>query len=106
MGKHVEIENIEEMRRRVGIDDVELRKAIRGLRIGDFVKLTFLTGSLSSVGEPRLVRVTRISGSRFQGRLVDRRASAGLSGLRVGSRLAFTADHIHSLPKGRVPHAP
>jgi hypothetical protein len=26
VGKHVQIENIEEMRRRVGIDDVELRR--------------------------------------------------------------------------------
>jgi hypothetical protein len=106
MGQHVEIENIEEMRRRVGIDDVELREAIRGLRIGDFVQLTLLTVGPSSLGEPRLVRVTRISGSRFQGRLVDGRASAGPSGLRAGSRVAFTADHIHSLPKRRLPHAP
>ena len=37
MQKTVEIENIEEMRRREGIEDVELREEIRGLRVGDFV---------------------------------------------------------------------
>src|SRR5207248_1333804 len=34
----IEIENIEEMRRQEGIDDVELRGEIRGLKVGDFVK--------------------------------------------------------------------
>ena len=106
MGKHVEIENIEEMRRRVGIDDVELREAIRGLRVGDCVNLTLLTDTNPSAGQTRLVRVTRISGSTFRGRLVDRRPPPARSGLRAGSRLTFTAAHIHSLPKGRLPHAP
>jgi hypothetical protein len=106
MGKHVEIENIEAMRRQVGIDDVELREAIRGLRVGDFVNLTLLTDTNPPARQTRLVRVTRISGSHFRGRLVDRRAPAGRPGPRAGSPLAFTAAHIHSLPKGRVPHAP
>jgi hypothetical protein len=105
MGKRVEIENIEEMRRRVGIHDVELRGAIRGLRIGQYVNLTLLSGTRSSAGETLLVRITRISGSEFRGKLAGRPASPGLAGLRVGSRLAFTAAHIHSLPGGR-PHAP
>jgi hypothetical protein len=105
MGKHVQIENIEEMRRRVGIDDVELRHAIRGLRVGDLVKLTLLTGTTPPGAQTRLVRVTRITGSEFRGRLLDGRACPGRSGLRAGSRLAFTAAHIHSLPKGRLPHA-
>ena len=42
----VEIENIEEMRLREGIDDVELRENIRSLKIGDVVRLTVLTGGL------------------------------------------------------------
>jgi hypothetical protein len=42
----VAIEDIEEMRRQEGIDDVELRKAIRGLHVGDSVKLTFLAGAI------------------------------------------------------------
>ena len=39
----VPIENIEEMRLREGIDDTELRKEIRRLKVGDFVRLTMLT---------------------------------------------------------------
>jgi hypothetical protein len=101
----VQIENIEEMRRRVGIDDAKLRQAIRGLRVGDLVKLTLLTGTNPPAAQTRLVRVTRIIGSDFRGRLVDGGACPGRSGLRAGSRLAFTAAHIHSLPKGRLPHA-
>ena len=34
------VEDIEEMRRRQGIEDIELQEEIRGLKIGDFVKLT------------------------------------------------------------------
>ena len=34
MGPRVEIENIEDMRRREGIEDVELRRAIRALKVG------------------------------------------------------------------------
>src|SRR5439155_13109464 len=50
MGKRVEIENIEERRREVGIDDVVLREDIRGLAIGDLVKLTLLTDTASFAG--------------------------------------------------------
>ena len=69
----LQIENIDEMRRREGIDDVALRDEIRGLKVGDFVKLTLLSGP----------------------------ASAALSDLRAGAALAFTAAHIHSLLKRR-----
>jgi hypothetical protein len=79
MRNAVEIENIEEMRRREGIEDVEPREAIRGLRIGDSVRLTFLTGTKSSAGETLLVRITRIRGPVFRGKVADRPASAGLS---------------------------
>src|SRR4051794_12299675 len=73
----VEIENIEEMRRREGIEDVELREEIRGLRVGDIVKLTFLTGSHSF--ETLLVRITSIRGAAFRGKLANGPTSAGLS---------------------------
>jgi hypothetical protein len=43
----VEIEDIEQRRLWAGIDDVELRSEIRGLHVGDFVNLTFLTGTTS-----------------------------------------------------------
>jgi hypothetical protein len=95
----VEIEDIERRRLREGIDDVELREEIRGLQVGDVVKLTFLTGPTSF--ETLSVRITRITGSAFRGKLAARPASAGLSNLRVGSAVAFTAAHIHSLPIGR-----
>lgn len=101
MRARVEIQNIEDMRRREGIEDVELREAIRALRVGAFVKLTLLAGPQGAAGETLLVRITRISGDAFRGKLASRPATAGLSGLRVGLALAFTGSHIHSLPSGR-----
>jgi hypothetical protein len=91
----VEIENIEERRRQVGIDDVELREEIRGLVVGDVVKLTLLNGAKSFETVP--VRITRTRGSAFRGKLASRTTSAGLSQLRVGSPVAFTAGQIHSV---------
>jgi hypothetical protein len=105
MRARVEIQNIEDMRRRAGIEDVELRQAIRGLRVGAFVKLTLLAGAEGTAGETVLVRITSIRGDVFRGKLADRPTSAGLSGLRVGLALAFTGSHIHSLPTGRVTRA-
>jgi hypothetical protein len=101
MRKLVEIENIEEMRRQAGIDDVELREEIRGLEIGDLVKLTLLTGTNSSARETLLVRITSIRGSMFRGKLANKPATTGLSKLRVGSHVAFTPAHIHSVAKGQ-----
>ena len=59
MSKRVEFENIEETHRRAGIEDVELREAIRGLRVGDYVRITPLTGGHSSPGHTLLARITR-----------------------------------------------
>jgi hypothetical protein len=95
----VEIEDIEQKRLRAGIDDVELRSGIRGLHVGDIVKLTFLTGTTSF--ETLSVRITSISGSGFRGKLADSPVSPALSHLRVGSPVAFAAAHIHSLVKRR-----
>jgi hypothetical protein len=95
----VEIEDIEQMRLRAGIDDVELRSEIRGLHVGDVVKLTFLTGTTTFETLP--VRITSISGSAFRGKLADSPATPALSTLRVGSPVAFDAAHIHSLMKRR-----
>jgi len=100
MGNRVEIENIEERRYQVGIDDVVLREDIRGLAVGDLVKLTLLTGAGSFAGETVLVRITSIKGAAFRGKLVCKPASTGLSRLGVGSLIAFAAAHIHSLPRG------
>ena len=102
MRNPVEIENIEEMRRREGIDDVQLRVEIRGLKIGDFVKLTLLTGATTF--ETVSVRITSIRDSGFRGKLANKPISRGLSKLPVGSPLAFTTAHIHSLLKGQPNH--
>jgi hypothetical protein len=104
MRKSVEIENIEELRRREGIVDVELREEICGLQIGDFVKVTLLTGARSCAGETVSVRITSIRGSTFRGKVATRPASAGLSTLRIGSFIAFTRAHIHSTQKAELTH--
>jgi len=105
MRKPVEIENIEALRYREGIDDVELREEIRGLGVGDFVNLTFLIGTPAR-GETVLVRITAIEGRTYSGQLTRRPTFAGLSTMRAGARVAFTSAHIHSLPKDRPPHEP
>jgi hypothetical protein len=104
MEQLVRIQDIEAMRRREGIDDVELRQEIHALGVRDFVRLTLLTGDPSFAGETVLVRVTAIRGSSFRGVLVRRPTAKGLSGLPAGSPLTFTADHIHSLPAERSDH--
>jgi hypothetical protein len=93
----VKLENIEEMRREEGIDDVELRTGIRRLKVGDFVKLTFLSGATAF--ETLSVRITSIRGSAFRGKLAKAPTSAGLSGLEAGASVVFTTAHIHSLQK-------
>src|SRR5436309_2910036 len=52
MRNSVEIENIEAMRLLEGIDDVELREGIRGLAVGDLVKLTLLAGGRPPRAKP------------------------------------------------------
>jgi hypothetical protein len=96
----VEIEDIEQLRLQEGIDDTELREAVRGLRVGDVVKLTFLT-TATSAGETLPVRITRIRGEAFRGELAGRPVSARLSVLRLGAPVTFTRDHIHSIVNQR-----
>src|SRR5262245_30355418 len=94
MPNQVEIENIEAMRRLVGIHDVELQQGIRLLRGGDLVKLTLLADRQGGAGAMVLVLITRIRGSAFRGKLANTPAS---SNLRAGSSFRFTSSHIHSL---------
>jgi hypothetical protein len=100
----VEIENIDELRRREGIDDVELREEIRTLHVGDTVMLTFLTLTGPSARETLSVRITSIRGDAFRGKLADRPAFVGLSNLRVGTPVTFTRAQIHSIPRERPKH--
>jgi hypothetical protein len=99
----VEFEDIEEMRRQQGIDDVELRDEIRGLRIGDTVKITLLPSPGALVGETVLVRITSIRDSAFRGKLVTSPTSPALASLGVGFPITFTTAHIHSVVKGKPP---
>jgi hypothetical protein len=98
MANTIELENIEEMRRQEGIDDIELRQEIHRLEIGDLVKLTLLASNKSF--ETLCVRITRIRGTAFRGKLASKPACAGLC-LQAGAAVSFTAAHIHSIPKGR-----
>lgn len=96
----IEIENIEELRRREGIDDIELRQEIRELRVGDIVKLTFVTGP--SLFETLPVRITSIDGCDYRGKLArgpTSKTSKGLAKLREGAMLCFSSAHIHSVPR-------
>lgn len=93
----VEIENIEEMRRVEGIDDVDLRVEIRALKAGDFVNLTFVSSTRSF--ETLQVRITSIRGGAFRGKLVAGPRCAGLRPLGAGAPVMFTTAHIHSLFK-------
>jgi hypothetical protein len=103
MPKLIEIENIEQMRLREGIVDFELRDQIRGLQIGDLVKVTLLA---MAKGETVLVQITSIRGNGFRGKLTRRPVSASLSKLRAGLPIAFTKAHIHSIPKEQLNHEP
>jgi hypothetical protein len=97
MRNRVQIENIEEMRRRQGIDDVELHEDIRMLIPGDLVRVSLVTSPTSF--ETLCVRITSVKGPTFRGKLASRPHSKPLAWLRVGSPVAFCADHIHSIPK-------
>jgi hypothetical protein len=98
-GAAIEIEDIDALRRQRGIRDIALQRAIRVLRVGDYVKLTLKTGAEAFHGETILVRITSIGDRGFCGRLAQRPAATIFGHLRVGSPLRFTAAHIHSLAK-------
>src|SRR5215210_4994180 len=102
MKNPVGIEPIEDLRRRAGIDDDELRQQVGAVAVGDLVFLTFLSGSASCQGETLPVRVTSIRGRAFRGKLTARPTLAGLAGLEAGAAVAFTAGHIHSVPQRRA----
>jgi hypothetical protein len=95
----VEIEDIDKLRKENGIDDVELRDAIRELSSGDIVKVTILSASPASPSETVSVRLTRIRGNTFSGTLATRPATAKRLKLRVGAPLVFHSEHIHSIAK-------
>lgn len=93
------VQNIEEMRQREGIDDVELRREIRAMKIGDCVRLTLLSPHRSAGSETVLVRITRIDGTSLRGALLTRPTTKGLNVLPADLSLSFKREHIHSLQK-------
>ena len=93
----IEIENIDELRRCHGIDDIELHEEIDRLRVGGHVLLTFLSGTNLRTTLP--VRITRIHAGRFRGRLIAPMARPELLGLRPHALVAFTAGQIHSIAR-------
>lgn len=99
MRNPLHIENIEEMRRQQGIEDIELHEDIDQLRPGDFVKVTLVNGPTSF--ETVHVRITSIRGTTFRGKLASQPQSMGLAHIHVGSPVTFSAGHIHSIPKGQ-----
>ena len=80
MQNRIELENIRDMRRREGIEDAELSRAIRRLRVGDLVQVTLKISPQAFHGETVLVRVTRV------GRLISQSCSPSVarSWVRLG----------------------
>jgi hypothetical protein len=101
MSQRVQFENIEEMRRSAGIDDVELHQAIRRLQVGDWVRLT-LSSNGSFPGEAVIVRITSIKGNVFRGKLAQGGRAVRRANVTAESLLTFTGDQIHSIPHRRA----
>jgi hypothetical protein len=99
----IQIENIDELRRCNGIDDIELHDEIGRLRVGDHVLLTFLSGT--NLRTTLAVRITRIRAGRFRGRLAARPAQPNLLGLPTNAMVAFTAGQIHSIARPQTEYA-
>lgn len=102
MTRQITIENIEAMRRRAGIADLDLLQAIRSLKVGDCIKVTLLSGTKGAATETLLVRITGIRGGEFRGCLAERPGCAAFSRISTRRELTFTAEHIHSLPPRRA----
>src|SRR4051812_26130007 len=99
MQNPVTIENIEDMRRREGIDDVDLRRHIRTLAVGDLVRLTL--SSNPKTFETLTVRITSIHNGTFRGKLACKPLSNSLAQLPSTTLLSFAASHIHSVAPAR-----
>lgn len=93
----IEIENIDELRRCNGIDDIELHEEIDRLRVGDRVLLTFLSGTNLRTTLP--VRITRIRSGQFRGRLAGSMARPEWLDMRPNAIVVFTAGQIHSIAR-------
>jgi hypothetical protein len=97
------IQDIEDMRRQCGIDDPALRDQIRVLKRGDVIRLTLLADAPSAAAETLRVRITSVRDGCYRGKLTSRPVSAAFASMAVGSPVAFTAAHIHSVSGARAP---
>lgn len=97
MSRNYEIEDIDEMRRQAGIDDVELRADVRALVVGDRVKVTLVSAARPGVAVTVVLRITSVRADDFRGVLERRPAGASFTGLRAGSSIVFAAAHVHSI---------
>jgi hypothetical protein len=70
---------------------------VRGVRVEERACEPPSNSSRLFPGQTLLVRITRIDGLAFRGKVAD--TAVGPAPLRVGAVLAFTADHIHSIAK-------
>jgi hypothetical protein len=91
------LENIERLRQDAGIDDVDLRKNVGHLSVGDIVHLTVLDTQQVRSGEVIDVRILEIRGPKFRGLVVGAPRSAAFSTELVNQPIAFTNEHIHSV---------
>lgn len=91
----IAIENIEEMRRREGIDDQELHDEIGRLNIGDLVRLTLRVSRHAA--ETVVYRITSKNKADFRGECASLPLDARLQRLTNGQTLCFSANHIHSV---------
>jgi hypothetical protein len=91
----IAIENIEEMRRREGIDDEELHGEISRLKVGDLVRLTLRVSRIAA--ETVIYRITAMQQMEFRGECASLPFDTRLRRLTNGMTLCFTADHIHSV---------
>jgi hypothetical protein len=91
------IEEIDALRRQCGIDDVELRRQVAALRVGDQARLTFLAGPGLSAPLTLRVRITHIRGDRFHGLLAEPNSGRVPPAVQDAMPVVFTAGQIHSV---------
>ena len=98
----MEIEDIQQLRWKERIEDLELRAAISHLRIGDSVKLAFRPNKASFAGETLLIRITSIRGTAFRGKPAAKPALIGLSTGRITRPLQGGPHSLHREEVGKT----
>jgi hypothetical protein len=95
----IQIEDIDAVRLREGIDDVGLRKSVAQLGASDRVCLSISLDGKSF--EKVSVRITSCRGGTFRGKLLSKPHSTGLRDLDADRLLVFSASQIHSIITSR-----